>query len=169
VEIAVALAELLETQTPEGSAFTHLQLALFQLNGRLSETLEGLAQLDELTLARCQVMAAIDIAGRPLTVASIARQMGLTRQSVQRTVNAMVKDGLLALEDNPDHKRAPLVRMTHAGDTKAASVRTRHQVWADTLAARLELKQLVAATELLNRLNDVLATDAVPGLEEIRR
>ena len=46
--------------------------------------------------------------------------------------------------------------MTSVGDARAASVRARHQVWADMVGSRLKLKQLVAATELLNELADVL-------------
>jgi len=161
----MALEELLETKTPEGEAFTRLQLALFQLNGYLNETLESLAEPDSLTLARCQIMGAIDIAGRPLTVASIARQMGLTRQSVQRTVNLMCEERLVALEDNPDHKRAPLVRMTEIGGTKAASVRTRHQTWADAVGSHLSLKKLIAATELLEELAEVLVSKEVLNIE----
>ena len=40
-----------------------------------------------LTSARWQVLAALALAGRPLTVAQIARTMGLSRQSVQRLVD----------------------------------------------------------------------------------
>ena len=56
----MTLEHLLETRTREGEAFTRLQLALFQLNGRLNETLESLAQADALTLA----------AGKPVTLAA---------------------------------------------------------------------------------------------------
>jgi MarR family len=39
---------------------------------------------------RWQVLGAPAIAGRPLSVSQIARNMGLTRQSVQRTVNQVI-------------------------------------------------------------------------------
>lgn len=162
----MSLEELLETRTPEGAAFTRLQLALFQLHGRLAEALDELARPDDLTLARCQVLASIDIAGRPLNVAAIARHMGLTRQSVQRSVNVMAAAGLLALEVNPDHKRSALVRMTDAGEIKAGSVRGRHQAWADEVGSRFDLQQLVTATVLLNELASILGTDPNPTPEE---
>lgn len=99
-------------------------------------------------------------------MAAIARHMGLTRQSVQRSVNVMAAEGLLTLEANPDHKRAPLVRMTDAGDVKARSVRGRHQAWADEVGSRINLQRLVTATELLNELADLLGADPNPTSEE---
>jgi DNA-binding MarR family transcriptional regulator len=45
----------------------------------------------------------------------IARRLGVTRQSVQRTADAIVADGLATFEPNPDHKRSPLVSLTPRG------------------------------------------------------
>src|SRR5947208_9580394 len=49
--------------------------------------------------------------------AHIARQMGLTRQSVQRTVDLLAADGLVAFADNQHHRRAKLVDFTPRGST----------------------------------------------------
>jgi DNA-binding MarR family transcriptional regulator len=45
----------------------------------------------------------------------IARRLGLTRQSVQRTADALVDEGLAAYEPNPDHQRSPLLILTDHG------------------------------------------------------
>jgi DNA-binding MarR family transcriptional regulator len=50
-----------------------------------------------------------------LSVAMIARRLGLARQSVQRTADALVDDGLAAYEPNPDHRRSPLLILTDHG------------------------------------------------------
>src|SRR4029453_1193690 len=65
-----------------------------------------------LTSARWQVLGAIVLADRPLTVPQISRRMGLTRQGVHTTVSRLVRDGLLELSPNADHRRSPLVRIT---------------------------------------------------------
>lgn len=51
--------------------------------------------------------------GVPETTARLARNTGLTLQSVQRVVNEMVADGMLTLKVNPYHKRAKLVLELH--------------------------------------------------------
>ncbi len=57
-----------------------------------------------LSTARWQVLGMI--VGGPLTVTAIARRMGLTRQSVQRTANCLVVDGFAEAAANPDHQTA---------------------------------------------------------------
>ncbi|MDE0095181.1 MAG: helix-turn-helix domain-containing protein, partial [Gammaproteobacteria bacterium] len=61
-----------------------------------------------MTSARWQVMGAVDQSKHSLTVAQIARRMGLARQGVQRIVNDLVELGFVVLEENIDHKRSPL-------------------------------------------------------------
>jgi len=41
--------------------------------------------------------------------------MGQTRQAVQRLIDIMHKDGLLAFLNNPGHKRAKLITLTSKG------------------------------------------------------
>ena len=68
-----------------------------------------------LTSARWQVLGAI--APPPLRCRSriIARNMGLTRQAVQRLANDLERDGLIRFATNPHHERAKLVMLTEAG------------------------------------------------------
>src|SRR5687767_7130428 len=96
-----------------GDELTELVLKIFRLNGRLLEAAEGMTAGTPLTAARWQVLGAV-LRG-PLTVAGIARSMGLTRQAVQRLADALVDDGLCAYEDNPAHRRAKLVVPTEQG------------------------------------------------------
>src|SRR5947208_697900 len=55
------------------------------------------------------------VLGPPLPVAGIAREMGLTRQSVQRIADILVERGLAEYRDNPAHRRAKLLVPTEAG------------------------------------------------------
>ncbi|MBV1960931.1 MAG: MarR family transcriptional regulator [Immundisolibacteraceae bacterium] len=56
-----------------------MALEVFRLNGMLLAAENRLAQPFDLTSARWQVMGVIHLSGRTLTVAQIARRMGLTR------------------------------------------------------------------------------------------
>src|SRR3546814_3724437 len=87
-----------------------LIVEVFRLNGSLRATADRLVSKFGITAARWQVLGAIGMPAVPETVARLARNMGLTRQSVQRVVNEMVDDGMLCLLDNPHHVRARLDR-----------------------------------------------------------
>jgi DNA-binding MarR family transcriptional regulator len=78
---------------PSG-AVTALILETFRLNGRLLAAGDALVGGLGLTSARWQVLGAIAAAQVPLSVAQIARAMGLTRQAVQRLANDMQRNGL---------------------------------------------------------------------------
>src|SRR5215475_8634613 len=78
-----------QVHTPEGEAATDVVLALFRANDLVLAAGHRLAEREGLTAARWQVLGAVALAGRPLTVPQIARRMGLTRQAVQATVNQL--------------------------------------------------------------------------------
>lgn len=92
-----------------------LSFALFRAHNGLIAVGDRITAPYGLTSARWQVMGAMALSGQPLTVAQIARVMGLTRQAVQRIVNELEKQGMLALSDNPAHTRARLADLTSEG------------------------------------------------------
>jgi DNA-binding MarR family transcriptional regulator len=97
------------------NAITDLVLETFRLNGRLLASGDALVADLGLTSARWQVLGATVLSPTPLSVAQIARNMGLTRQAVQRLANEMEGDGLLRFAPNPHHQRAKLVVELGAG------------------------------------------------------
>src|SRR6516225_2013547 len=105
-------------RTPEGDAATDVVLALFRAHGQLLTAGHQLATQEELTAARWQVLGAVALAGRPLTVPQIARRMGLTRQAVQATVDRLLAEALAEARDNLDHHRSPLIGLTELGSQK---------------------------------------------------
>ncbi|MFD2299732.1 MarR family transcriptional regulator [Paracidovorax citrulli] len=92
-----------------------LALAIFAANGRLLNAGNELVAHLGLTSAWWQVLAALRYSAGPLAVASIARNMGLTRQAVQRIVDLLAGQGLVEFQPNPHHRRAKLVVLTRAG------------------------------------------------------
>jgi DNA-binding MarR family transcriptional regulator len=98
------------------------------------------------------VLGAIDGAGRPLTVPQIARQMGLTRQSVHATVKRLIADGLVELEPNVDHRRSQLVRMTELGERRYAAIDRRQIEWVNRLARGIDRAELETTRRVLEEL-----------------
>jgi DNA-binding MarR family transcriptional regulator len=130
-------------------AMTDLILETFRLNGRLLAAGDALVASLGLTSARWQVLGAIALSPAPLPVAHIARNMGLTRQAVQRLANEMERDGLVRFGANPHHQRAKLVLLTSRGEAAYAAAMKRQGPWASRLAAGLTAAQIEAATATL--------------------
>lgn len=112
----------------------------------------GIAAEEELTSARWQVLGAIALAGRPLTVPQIARRMGLTRQSVHATVDRLVEAGLVELVANADHRRSQLVRLTELGQAKYEAIDRKQAVWVSGLAGGLRRSDLETTVRVLEEL-----------------
>jgi DNA-binding MarR family transcriptional regulator len=148
-----------DTHRP-GDALTDLVIEVFRLNGDLLTTGDALVHDLGLTSARWQVLGAIALALVPLPVAHIARNMGLSRQAVQRVVDDMRTSGLVRLEPNPHHRRAMLVAMTEDGEAAYGQASTRQKRWADDLAAGLEPEVIETAVQLLRTLQERLALSA---------
>ena len=138
--------------TKSGTAFTELVLETFRLNARLLAAGDRLTQKIGITSARWQVLAALRRAPAPATVAAIARNMGLQRQSVQRTVDLLVEEGLAAFADNPRHARAKLATLTSKG---RATLKRSHPLqveWANKTAQGLSADDIALCSELMREL-----------------
>lgn len=133
-------------------SLTDLIIGVFRLNGALLVSGDALVADLGLTSARWQVLGAIALSPVPLPVAHLGRNMGLTRQAVQRSVDEMRHDGLVRLDPNPHHRRAMLVTMTELGSSAYRAASERQERWADVLAAGLSPEDIEAASLLMREL-----------------
>ena len=129
-------------------------MTTFRLNGQFLALAEELARPAGLTAAWWQVLGAV--LGEPLPVAGIAREMGLTRQSVQRVADVLVERGLAEFRDNPAHRRAKLLSPTANGRAAVAKIGPAHAEAARRLVAVLGEQTLAAAVEALRTLSAAL-------------
>ncbi|ATB31782.1 MarR family winged helix-turn-helix transcriptional regulator [Melittangium boletus] len=145
--------------TPSALSFSELILEVFHLNGLALAAGEVLSNPSGLTSARWQVLGVVDHG--PVPVASVARTMGLARQSVQLTADSLERDGFIEYVDNPHHRRARLIAITDAGRKALRGVEARQATWANRLGERLEPATLRATLEGLRRVRELLEQDAV--------
>ena len=146
----------LSPHTPEGAVLTELVLEIFRLNGALLAEGDRLVGDIGLTSARWQVMGAAALSPVPLPVAAIARNMGLTRQAVQRVANDLEQAGLVRFAPNPHHQRAKLVVLTASGTAAYRAATARQAPWANRLAAGLDERRIRAARVLLRAISQRL-------------
>lgn len=146
--------------TESANAFAHpvsrLALEVFRLNGALISAGDALVGPLGLTSARWQVMGAVAEARGGLPVASMARNMGLVRQSVQRIADELAAEGILRFAPNPHHRRAKLVQLTERGEALFAEANRRWLAVADALAATLDADDAARAVEVLRAAREHL-------------
>lgn len=136
-------------------------LTAFRLNGQFLAVAEEMARPAGLTAAWWQVLGAV--LREPLPVAGIAREMGITRQSVQRIADLLVERGYAEYLPNPAHRRAKLVRPTDEGYAAVRRIDPAHAEVAGRLAAELGVDELRAALGSMRRLSEALERiDAPP-------
>jgi DNA-binding MarR family transcriptional regulator len=152
----------MQERTPAGEAATEVILSIFRANGLLLASGDVLSASQGLTSARWQVMGAIALAERPLTVPQIARRMGITRQSVHATVKRLVADGLVELAPNADHRRSQLARLTELGKRTYEVLDRRQAEWANRLARGIGRAELETAARVLAELSARLEAETEP-------
>ncbi|MFH9723753.1 MarR family winged helix-turn-helix transcriptional regulator [Streptomyces sp. NPDC017254] len=144
-----------ETTRASQDALSRTALSVFRLNGQLLGVSEKLAEPAGLTAAWWQVLGAV--LPEPLPVAGIARVMGITRQSVQRIADLLVREGLAAYEPNPAHRRAKLLAPTEAGRAAIRRIDPGHAELAAALLRELGGQEAFDETvRVLARLSDAL-------------
>src|SRR5688572_33178440 len=136
-------------RTPVGDALTDLILDLFRLNSRMLAAGDRLVAGLGLTSARWQILGAIVDAEHPQPVAWLARNLGANRQNVQRIVNDLQKEGLVAFEPNPHHRRAQLVVLTDKGRHAYDSAIRLQAPWINGLSDGLLIRDIDTARRVV--------------------
>ena len=134
-----------------------LVLSIFWLNGFFLDAADHLTAGSGLTTARWQVLGAV--LHEPLTVAAIARNMGLARQSVQRTADRLVEQGLCEYSPNPAHRRAKLLSPTDRGLDSLRQLTPRVMAWSKRVGESVGDDVIDAATVSVRELMSALARD----------
>jgi DNA-binding MarR family transcriptional regulator len=138
----------------EQNLLSSAALTAFKLNGQFLDLAEQLARPAGLTAAWWQVLGAV--LSTPLPVSAIAREMGITRQAVQRTADVLVERGLAEYRDNPAHRRAKLVAATEEGLAAVKAIGPEHARAAKRLTALLGQDGMAEAVEAMTKLSEAL-------------
>ncbi|WP_338306897.1 MarR family winged helix-turn-helix transcriptional regulator [Bradyrhizobium sp. TM233] len=150
-------------RTPAGDALSNLVLDLFRLNSLLLTAGDRLVAGLGLTSARWQILGAIVHAERPQPVAWLARDLGANRQNVQRIVNDLHAEGLVAFEANPHHRRAQLVVLTDKGRRAFDAAMALQAPWVNGLSEGLLVKDLQTVHRIVADLRTKLESQTEAG------
>jgi len=150
-------------RAPAGSALTDLMLDLFRLNNRLLAGGDRLVASLGLTSARWQVLGTIVAADRSQPVAWLARDMGANRQNIQRIVNDLAEEGLVAFAPNPHHRRAQLVVLTEKGRQTFDAAMRLQAPWINRLAEGLRVEEIATTRGVMAAVRRKLEADGEPS------
>lgn len=129
---------------------SRFSLAIFKLNGLLMRNGDRITRSVGQSSAKWQVLGR---AGHgPQSVAQMARDMGLARQSVQRVADVLAQAGLVIFRDNPNDQRTFLVDITKQGATVLARIYEKNGEWVQRLLKRLNSEELMSAAAGLERI-----------------
>jgi len=146
-------------RTPAGEALTNIVLDLFRLNSLLLTAGDRLVAGLGLTSARWHILGAIVAAERPQPVAWLARDMGANRQNVQRIVNDLHDERLVAFEANPHHRRAQLVVLTDKGRQAFDAAMRLQAPWINSLSDGLSIKDVQTFHRVVMALREKLESN----------
>lgn len=140
--------------TPEQELLSALAKTVFRLNGQFLAIGEELARPAGMTAALWQVLAAV--LWTPRSVADVAREIGLARQSVQRVADVLVDRGLAAYETNPRHRRAQLLTPSARGRAALRRIGPGHAAFARRLSETAGFHSLEDSLATVARLSEAL-------------
>ena len=135
-------------------AFTATVLQLFRTNGQMIGWGDRFSSGFGLTSARWQMLGALALASRPLTAPQIATNMGVTRQGVQKQLNALMAEGLVDKRANPYHKRSPLYQLTRDGDALFQRIDQQWQQHARQMRQEFSDQELAITANVLRRIHE---------------
>lgn len=144
---------------------TETVMTVFRLNGTILRAAERIARPAGLTPARWQVLGVV--LAEPKTISEVARDLGLTRQSVQRVADELVAEGIALYEENPAHARAKLFRPTEAGMAAIDRLADNQALWANAVSSSMTAAGLsdclLVLRALIAQMDEVESAMAIPS------
>ena len=132
-------------------------LSIFWVHGLLMNAGERATKPLGQSNARWQVLGRAEFV--PQTVSQMAREMGLARQSVQRVVDTLVRDGLVRLDSIPTDKRTAHVALTAAGKKVLAEIYERNGLWTQRISQLIPAEEFEKAIESLEHIGMIIKGD----------
>lgn len=142
---------------PPTDAPSQFALLIFRLNGLLMRNGERITRELGQSSARWQVLGRVGFVTQ--TVAQMAREMGLARQSVQRVADPLAAEGLTEFKVNHSDQRSKLVEITPAGRAVLTAIYQRNREWSQRIQTRLDPEIFLGVMERLERIGRILEED----------
>jgi len=141
-----------DRETPQSLLVTDLIRSALRLASKSNKHGNELVKHLGLTSARWQTLGELLFAVSPLTVSQLARQMGISRQAVQRLVNDMAKDHLVGFKENRSDLRADFVVISKIGRSTYLKAHDASQDFTNQLGAGFKTTELKSVLSIIDRM-----------------
>lgn len=119
-------------------------------------TIRTLSQQTDLSYAQWRVLARLGLMPGGGTVRDIATLAWVDRAEVSRAVSALEELGLVARQDNPRDRRAPILTLTEPGERVYRDVLGKRTAFHERLLEGLSVEERAMLDSLLVRIGDRL-------------
>jgi DNA-binding MarR family transcriptional regulator len=109
------------------------------------------------TLARFDVLAALDRHGDGMTMGALSRALLVSNGNVTQLVQKLARDELVGMAPSPTDRRASIVRLTSRGRTEFAGLAAAHHDWIDALLAGVDAETRESLYQALGALKRSIA------------
>jgi DNA-binding MarR family transcriptional regulator len=120
---------------------------------------ESLHAGQHITISMRGVLELVLLEG-PMSVPDMARARGVSRQHIQQQVDALLGKDLVRREDNPAHKRSPLIALTDKGRALIQNMRADELDALSGLQAGVSDAAMQEAAQVLAAWRHALREDA---------
>lgn len=148
-------------QPSSGERLHGLLRELSQVAGALERMAEAIHLATGLSSTQRFVLYSLQTTG-PTTVPELAFQRGISRQALQKVVDALKDAGYLTLSANPRHKRSLLLRITPGGAAVLQQALEQEYALIGQLALNIEASDIDTVRRVLAELNRAMSQ---PGRE----
>src|ERR1700679_2139671 len=136
--------------------------ALFNTSKACRQALDRRLKFLGVSQASWMTIAVAAKAREPLSQSELAQSLGVEGATMVAMVDRLVKAGLVTREPSATDRRVKRVVLTADGSLLYDKLRTEAAAFRKELLANIDSKKLLAATELLEGLQEVIDTGSVP-------
>jgi DNA-binding MarR family transcriptional regulator len=125
------------------------QLLLDRSDWFAREIMSGIRRSEYAYITPAQSRLLATMAGKPTSMAELARRLAISRQAVHKTVAELARRGILEIRDDPDRRNAKLIVYTERGrqvNRAGAAIIDRVE---DRIAGRIGRERLAELKRLL--------------------
>lgn len=119
-------------------------------------TIRNLADVDDITYAEWRVMARLATLEGGGTVRQVAEMAWVDRAEVSRAVSTLEQKGYTLRRENPQDRRAPILKMTETGMERYRAALAQRQAFHELLLAKLTNEECTQLNELLAKVGEQL-------------
>lgn len=140
-----------------GDAERDLVAGVIQLANLLTRRLVPVFEKARVTPQQWAILATLDRAGAPMTLAALARMMLVSKQNMTGMMVRIEQLGMVERTDDPKDLRSSQVALTRRGHATIEKLRPAYEQWRAALGSDLPERDLAAATRTIEKLIETLS------------